>query len=142
MKRKLSFIAIFFVVLAAVTYGNKTDVSADKNTVLKEGSKININNDYYFKYNFNKKPALGTVILKIQVFDKKDKQVKPFNIFGETGMPSMRGAHDSGLIKFKLNKKDDYLLPVNIVMPGDWDVQIIIKKGDNEIFKGSIELNI
>ena len=30
----------------------------------------------------------------------------------------MSGAHDSGEVPFKLNRKGDYLLPVNIVMPG------------------------
>jgi hypothetical protein len=137
---KLFSIFIFFLIIAAC--GSKTETSAAKNSTLKENSEIKITEDYYFKYSFNQKPSMGTIILKVQVFDKNNKQVKSFTIFGEAGMPSMRGAHDSGLNEFMLNKKDDYLLPVNVVMPGDWEVQIIIKKDSRDVFKGTIEFNI
>jgi hypothetical protein len=57
-------------------------------------------------------------------------------------MPSMRGAHDSGSVEFKLNRKDDYLMPVNIVMPGDWEVQVTIQKDGKPVFYGSITFDV
>lgn len=115
-----------------------------KTVSLPEGKKIVINSDYYFTYSFDKKPAIGTVIIKLQVFDKSGKQVNQVNVFkisAESGMPSMKGAHDAKS-DFMLNKKGDYLFPVNIVMRGDWAVQISIKQKDKEIFSGVVEFNV
>jgi hypothetical protein len=57
-------------------------------------------------------------------------------------MPSMRGAHDSGDVDFKLNKKNDYLLPVNIVMPGDWEVRVTFLKDGKPVFHGGITFDV
>jgi hypothetical protein len=85
---------------------------------------------------------MGTAFLKIQVFNKKGEQIKPFTIFGRSDMPSMRGAHDSGDVEFKLNKKNDYLMPVNIVMPGDWEVRVTFLKDGKPVFTGSITFDV
>jgi hypothetical protein len=143
MKARLfSIIAGTGLLFVALSCGNKESSSTGKTISLPEDSKISINENYYFKYKFSQKPAMGTVVLKIQVFDSSNKQSTPFAIFGESGMPSMAGSHDSGMNEFKLNKKNDYLLPVNIVMPGDWEVRIIIKKDSKEIFKGKINFDV
>ncbi|MCX6559921.1 MAG: hypothetical protein NTZ26_05340 [Candidatus Aminicenantes bacterium] len=106
------------------------------------GKKCPIDDAYYFKYEFNEKPKMGMSILKIQVFDKKNDQVVPFKATGRSDMPSMRGAHDSGDVEFRLNKKNDYLLPVNVVMPGDWEIRLIFWLNGKPVFHGSIRFDV
>jgi hypothetical protein len=106
------------------------------------GKKCPINNDYYFKYEFNEKPKMGMSILKIQVFDKQGNQTVPFKMTGRSDMPSMRGAHDWGDVEFKLNRKNDYLLPVNVAMPGDWEIRVTMTFGDKAVFHGSIRFDV
>ncbi len=108
----------------------------------KAGKKYWIGKEYYFKYSFDKKPRLGTLIVKIQLFNKDGKRDTTLTINGNSGMPSMKGHHDSGDILFKLNKKGDYLLPVDVVMPGDWEVKITFIKENKPIFRGSVKFDI
>ncbi len=108
----------------------------------KPGKKYSINDDIYFTYEFSEKPTMGTVILKIQVFNRSGDQITPFIINGRSDMPTMRGAHDSGDVEFKLNKKNDYLLPVSIVMPGRWEVRVTFLKDGNPLFYGSITFDV
>ena len=105
------------------------------------GKKVWIGQNYYFIYKFDKKPKMGTSILKVVLFDKKNKQVKDWEVVGKSGMPSMGGAHDAEAV-FKLNKKGDYLLPVNFVMPGEWEVRLTFKKGGNAVYLGAFKLNV
>jgi len=106
------------------------------------GEKCWIGNDYYFIYSFDKKPKMGTVILKIQVFDQAGKRDTSMEITGNSGMPSMRGAHDSGDVSFQLNKRGDYLLPLNLVMPGEWEVRLTFFKDKGAIFYGSLKFKV
>src|SRR5512136_1446179 len=94
----------------------------------KAGQKCWIGEVNYFVYEFDKTPKMGTVILIVKLFDKDGKQVADLDLSGRSDMPSMRGAHDSGEVAFKLNKKGDYLLPVNIVMPLDWEVLLTFSR--------------
>ncbi len=106
------------------------------------GKKCVLNDDYYFKYEFNEKPKMGMSILKIQVFDKKNNQAAPFKMIGRSDMPSMPGAHDSGDVEFKLNRKNDYLLPINVVMPGDWEIRVVFLLDGKAVFHGSIRFDV
>jgi hypothetical protein len=106
------------------------------------GKKIWIRGTLYFTWKFDKKPKLGTAFLKVQLFDKTDAQVTSLNVVGISGMPSMGSAHDSGEVPFKLNKKGDYLLPVNVVMPGEWEVKLIFLKGKEPVFRGRITFKV
>jgi len=108
----------------------------------KSGKKYDIDAETTLIWEFNEKPKMGTAFLKIQVFNKKGDKITPFIILGRSDMPSMRGAHDSGSVEFKLNRKDDYLMPVNIVMPGDWEVQVTIQKDGKPVFYGSITFDV
>jgi hypothetical protein len=119
-------------------------LGADKSVVpvLKAGQKHWIGEQYYFIYDFDKKPQMGTIIMKIQVFTKGGKQDSSMEITGSADMPSMKGAHGSGEQPFKLNKKGDYLLPVNVVMPGDWEVVLTFFKDKKPIFTGSARFNV
>jgi len=108
----------------------------------KAGKKCWIGEVYYFIYEFDRTPKMGPAILKIQLFGKDGKQVTALDITGRSDMPSMRGAHDSGEVAFKLNRKGDYLLPVNIVMPGDWEVQLTFSRTKIVIFRGRLLFDV
>ncbi len=137
-----TWMAVAFVLILNV--GNPGYILAEETYELlpDAGKKCPIGEDYYFIYSFDKKPQLGTIILKVELFDKAGQRVTDLKIIGDSGMPSMKGHHDSGDVEFKLNKKGDYLLPVNIVMPGDWEVKLKFLKGEAIIYRGSIRFDI
>ncbi len=108
----------------------------------KAGQKCWIGEVNYFIWEFDKTPKMGTVILKVQLFDKDGKQVSDLDITGRSDMPSMRGAHDSGEVAFKLNKKGDYLMPVSIVMPGGWEVLLNFSRNKVVVFRGRISFDV
>jgi len=118
--------------------------AADKSTgpVLKAGQKHWIGDEHYFVYDFDKKPQMGTIIMKIQVFTKDGKQDTSLEITGDADMTNMKGAHSSGNQLFKMNKKGDYLLPVNVVMPGEWEVVLNFLKDKKPIYTGSVRFNV
>ena len=118
--------------------------AADKSAgpVLKAGQKYPVGEDYSFSYTFDKRPQMGTIIMKIQVFTKDGKQDTSLEITGDADMPNMKGAHSSGNQLFKMNKKGDYLLPVNVVMPGDWEVVLNFLKDKKPIYTGSVRFNV
>ncbi len=106
-----------------------------------EGKKIQLPGGGWFTWKFDKKPQLGTTIIKVQIYSKDKKRESSYELTGESGMPSMR-AHDSGPVRFQLNKKGDYLLPVTVVMPGEWEIIIRIKTGGKELFAGKAVFNV
>ena len=101
------------------------------------GEKNNLPDGGWFIWNFSEKPKLGTLIVKVSAFDKEGGLVQAYEIIGEYGMPSMP-YHDSGPVKFQLNKKGYYLLPVDVVMPGEWSVTIRVKQGKKEHYAGKV----
>ena len=105
-------------------------------------NKVMIGKDYYFVYSFDKKPKMGTVILKVEIYKMDGKKDTNLQITGDTGMPSMKGAHDTGDRPFKLSQKGVYLLPVDIVMPGDWEIRLTFLKDGKVIFRGSHKFNV
>jgi hypothetical protein len=106
------------------------------------GKKISIGSDYYLIYGFDKKPKLGTLIMKVEIFTKEGKKDTSMEVKADSGMPSMKGAHESGERSFKLSKKGDYLLPIDIVMPGDWEVRLTLLKDGKVIFRGSYQFDV
>ncbi len=106
------------------------------------GNKCPFGEDYYFTYRFVQPPKIGTATLKVELFDKTGNRITDLEVTGNSGMPSMRGAHDSGDVPFKLNKKGDYLLPVNIVMPGEWEVKLRFLKDKRVIYLGSFRFHV
>jgi hypothetical protein len=42
----------------------------------------------------------------------------------------------------KLSNKGDYLLPVNIVMPGAWEIKLTVVKAGKPIFTGRYNFNV
>jgi hypothetical protein len=108
----------------------------------KSGKKCWIGEVNYFTWEFDKTPKMGTSILIIKLYSRDSKRVSDLQITGRSAMPSMRGAHDSGEIAFKNNKAGDYLLPVNVVMPGDWEVRLTFSRNGIVIFRGRIAFDV
>jgi len=106
------------------------------------GKTCRIGEIYTFTYEFDKTPKMGMAILKIQLFDMNGKRTTALEITGRSDMPSMSGAHDSGEVRFKLSRKGDYLLPVNIVMPGEWEVRLVFSVNKEAIFRGRFKFNV
>jgi hypothetical protein len=100
-----------------------------------------IGQDYYFTYKFDKKPKMGMLVLKVKLFDKNGKKEKSLVITGRSGMPSMSGAHDFEQ-PFKQNKLGEYLLPVNIVMPGEWEIKMTFSKDKKPFYFGMFRFNV
>lgn len=106
------------------------------------GKKVAIGNNYYFIYGFDKQPQMGTVIMRVEVYTMNGKKETSLEIKGDAGMPSMRGAHETGDQLFKLSKNGVYLLPIDIVMPGDWEIRLTFLKDGKVIFRGSHQFDI
>ncbi len=106
------------------------------------GKKIQLAGGHYFLYNFDKKTQLGTVIMKVEIFSREGKKETALEVKADTGMPSMRGAHETGERPFQVSRKGDYLLPINIVMPGDWEIKLSIWKEGQVIFRGSHKFDV
>ncbi len=108
----------------------------------KSGKKCWIGEVNYFTWEFDKTPKMGTAILIIKLYDKDGTRVSELVVTGRTDMPSMRGAHDSGEVAFKTNRAGDYLMPVNVVMPGDWEVRLTFSRNGIVIFRGRIAFDV
>jgi hypothetical protein len=106
------------------------------------GKKVPIGDGYYLIYGFDKKPKMGTAIMKVEVFTKEGKKDTSLEVKADAGMPSMGGAHETGERAFKLSNKGDYLLPIPIVMPGDWEVRFSVYKAGEVIFRGRYNFNV
>ena len=133
-------LAVLFLLVAAAPSLHAEE--ANYEPLPGEGKNIAIGSDYSFVYNFAKKPQMGMVILKVEVADKDGKKDSSLKITGASGMPSMPGHHDSGEVEFKRNDKGDYLLPVDVVMPGGWEIKLVFSKDDKVLYRGSIKFDI
>jgi len=162
LNTKRSFTVILFVIVASLlpltVYGeghqmhkimNHNDASSSAERKSPDypmmpglGKKVLLGGGDYFIYNFDKKPKLGTLIIKVEIFNRNDKKDTSMEIIGDAGMPSMKGAHDTGDRPFVLSNKGAYLLPLNIVMPGDWEIKLTIKKNGKVIFRGSHRFDV
>jgi hypothetical protein len=108
----------------------------------KSGKKCWIGEVNYFIWEFDRTPKMGTAILVVKLYDKDGNRISDLAITGRSDMPSMRGAHDSGEAAFKTNKAGDYLLPVSIVMPGDWEVRLTFSRNGIVIFRGRVAFDV
>ncbi len=96
----------------------------------------------HFTWEFDRNPKMGTSILIIKLYDRKGNRANELQITGRSDMPAMRGAHDSGDVAFKLNKAGNYLLPVDIVMPGKWEVRLTFSRAGRVVFRGRITFKV
>lgn len=119
---------------AAVLWANQSGAAE-----LKAGTEIKINQDTSFEYNFVERPKVGDVIMKITVSDQERRNVK---VFAEYDMPSMRGHHSSGKVEFLRNRTQDYVLPIHFAMPGDWEIVLTFEEDGEQIYQGTVNLDI
>lgn len=142
MKQRLFVTSIYWLAIILAVSFPSVAFAQDEFIKLNQGTKYKIGDEFEFIYSFNKTPSLGIVVVKIQVFNKNGEKDYSLKIFGESGMPEMKGHHDSGVVEFKQNKSGDYLLPVDAVMPGAWEVRVVFKNALVPIFKGRIDFDI
>jgi hypothetical protein len=103
----------------------------------KPGEKIPLGAKYYFIYGFEKPPKLGTAIMRVEIFNRDGKRDTSFIVKGDVDMPSMRGVHSTGDKEFALSAKGIYLLPVPLVMPGDWEFRFTFVEKGKMVFRGA-----
>jgi len=108
----------------------------------KPGEKVSIDAGHYFIFRFDKQPKIGTAILRVEVFTRDGKRDTSFVVKGDADMPSMRGAHTTGDKDFSLSAKGVYLLPVRLVMPGDWEIRFTFVKDGKVVFRGAYLFDI
>lgn len=106
-------------------------------SLTKPGKKIQYDADHYLTFGFDKPPKLGMVIMRVEIFTLDGKRDTSFTVKGDADMPSMRGAHSAGEKAYSLSAKGVYLMPVRLVMPGDWEVTFIIIKKGITIYRGA-----
>jgi len=109
----------------------------DHQILPKPGEKIPLGTSNYFIYGFTKPPKLGTAIMRVEIFNRDGVRDTTFSVKGDADMPSMRGAHSTGDKNFSLSAKGVYLLPVRLVMPGDWEVMITFIKDGKKVLRGA-----
>ena len=107
----------------------------------KPGTKTPIGQDLILTYSFNVRPAMGMVILKVKVTDKDGNPAEGLTLTGVSDMPEMRDSN-SGKVKFQQNKKKDFLLPINVTMPGKWNVTVIIQKKKKVLLTGGVDFHV
>ncbi|MCX7010239.1 MAG: nitrous oxide reductase accessory protein NosL [Kiritimatiellaeota bacterium] len=106
-------------------------------TLAKPGAKIELADGRTFTYGFEKAPKLTTCIMRVQISDSEGRPDTSYIVQGDADMPSMRGAHSTGLRDFSLSEKGLYLLPVRLVMPGDWEVRFTFIRDQKVVFRGA-----
>jgi len=122
---------------------NREKKQIQDGTVLKEpGIPYDTGNGISFQYTFDRVPAMGMNILKIVLLQDGNKPSGPVKITGDVGMPDMKGSHDSGEMEFRVNNRGEYLLPVNIVMPGKWHAAIRFYRDGKIIFTAFVEIDV
>ena len=108
----------------------------------KPGERVPLAPDYYFTYAFQKPPKLGAAILKLQVFTRTGQPDTSLAVHARADMPSMWGSHSTAFVELKVTKKGDYILPMDLTMPGEWEVRLIFLKNGKVIFRGSHRFSV
>lgn len=111
-------------------------------TNLVENRKTKITDNYYLTASFSERPKVGTIMLKVEIVDKKGNKITLPKIITNYDMPSMRGHHPSGDVALSLSRNNDYIAPVHLVMRGAWEVVIKVLEKDKEIYLGHILFTI
>ena len=106
------------------------------------GKKVPLPEGRYLIYGFAAKPKLGTAIMKVEIFSGAGQKETSLEVTADAGMPSMRGAHETGDRPFQRSRKGDYLLPIPIVMPGGWEVRFTVRKDGGVIFRGRYDFDV
>ncbi len=135
--RKLALGIVLAITLGAAPPSIAAATQVVYQPLPKPGKKVPLDADHYFTYGFEKPPKLGMAIMRVEIFTRDGKRDTSFTVKGDADMPSMRGAHSSGEKDFSLSAKGAYLLPVRLVMPGDWEIRFIFVKNGKTLFRGA-----
>jgi hypothetical protein len=103
---------------------------------------IPLSENYFISYEWNKRPKIGNYILAVQVYDSNKKPINNVEITADAYMPSMKGAHDTGDVAMKMNKKEKYVIPVHFMMLGDWEILLKVNTPDSQTHAAVINLDI
>jgi hypothetical protein len=76
------------------------------------------------------------------MFDKSGIRLTDYSIIATYFMPSMPSMGITQETPFKLNKKEDYLFPIDVVMLGTWQVNMKIVKDKQVIASGIISFDV
>jgi hypothetical protein len=126
-------IAAFFIV---------TSITLSADTTLKEDKANVINSQYSFTYQFPEKPKLGTYILKVNLL-KNNEKVKDLTVLVSYSMPSCGMHRNPGKpVQMQINKKNDYLAPINFVMRGVWEVVLTFQQNGKDLYSGKFPVEI
>lgn len=106
------------------------------------GKKVIIDKNTFFTYSFTDKVKMGANTLKINISSNDKKPDTSYQVLVSYDMPSMKGMHAQNNVPMQLNKKGSYLLPLNFVMPGEWQVELQFMLDKKTISKGSFKLKI
>ncbi len=101
------------------------------------GKSVPLDDNHSFSYGFDKPPKLGISIMRVEIFTRDGKRDTTFVVKGDADMPSMRGAHSSGIKDFSLSDKGVYLMPVRLVMPGQWEIRLLFVREGKTVFRGA-----
>ena len=135
---KIKYFTALFSVMFLLAF---TVIGAQDRVLIKPGTKNWLDTNMYFTCDFVKKPVLGVSVLRLQVFDKTGSRNNDFKITALSGMPGMR-MHDTEETNIKQNKKGDYLYPIDVVMPGNWEIKINVYKKQANVFPGVIKFEV
>jgi hypothetical protein len=108
----------------------------------KPGAKVPLGPAHYFTYGFEKPPKLGNAIMRVDIFTLDGQRDRSFVAKGDLDMPSMRGAHSTGSRPFVISAKGVYLMPLQLVMPGDWEFRLTLEKQGETVFRGAYAFDI
>lgn len=112
-------------------------VRAGYQPLTKPGERVKLDAGHYFTYGFDKPAKLGMTIMRVEIFTNDGKRDTSYTVRGDADMPSMRGAHAAGEKPYSLSAKGVYLMPVRLVMPGDWEVSFTIGKNGKSLYRGA-----
>jgi nitrous oxide reductase accessory protein NosL len=101
-----------------------------------QGSKVRLDAGRSFVFSFDKKPTMGTVIAKVEIFAADGSKDTSFQIKGNADMPTMGCQAGKPDRPFVLSRKGDYLLPYTFGMPGGWEVYLTFVKDGAVVFRG------
>ncbi len=147
-RRRLFIVAFFFLALlpGPSLYAGSPETPGTRQAATfasmpGPGEKVLIGNDRYMIYGFVEKPKMGSVIMKIQVFNNKGEKDRSLAITADSSMPSMPSM-GTDHYSFQLSRKGDYLAPVSITMPGDWEIKITMVKDSKVIYRGGYRFDV
>jgi len=101
-----------------------------------------IDSEHYVTYEWSRRPRIGTYILLVNVFDKNKNRVTNLNVTADAYMPCMRGAHDTGDQPMKLNRRNQYAIPVYFMMLGDWEIGLKFSRNNRQLGDAYVQVKI